>query len=80
MGSDALGRPVLQGQIFDPATTRTAPSGQLVRDAFPGNVIPASRIDPIAARVVTIYPAPNRAGLSQNFNQLQSGGPESGSV
>ena len=45
--------PCLQGQIFDPATTRTAPSGQLVRDAFPGNVIPASRIDPIAARVVT---------------------------
>lgn len=74
VGTDALGRPVLQGQIFDPATTRTAPNGQLVRDPFPNNAIPVGRIDPIAARVVSLYPATNRPGLSQNFSQLQSGG------
>lgn len=74
VGTDALGRTVLQGQIFDPATTRTAPNGQSVRDPFPNNAIPANRIDPIAARVVSLYPAPNRPGLSQNYNQLQSGG------
>ncbi len=74
VATDALGRPVLLNQIFDPATTRTAPGGGRVRDPFPNNTIPVSRIDSIAARVVSLYPAPNRGGLSQNFNQLQSGG------
>lgn len=45
IGTDALGRPVLQGQIYDPRTTRTLPGGQIVRDFFPGNIItdPARR-------------------------------------
>ena len=32
------------------------------RTAFPGNVIPASRINPIAAKVASFYPAPNLPG------------------
>ncbi len=39
IGTDALGRPIMQGQIFDPQTTRTV-NGIPVRDPFPGNVIP----------------------------------------
>ena len=40
----------LPGQIYDPATTRIDPNrpGAYLRDPFPGNIIPASRIDPIA--------------------------------
>ncbi len=37
---DALGRQVLYGQIYDPATTRQLANGTWVRDPFPGNVIP----------------------------------------
>jgi len=48
--------------IFDPATQDAA--GQ--RTAFPGNTIPASRFDPVAVRMIRLYPAPNRAGV-QNF-------------
>ena len=31
----------------------------LTRAQFPGNVIPASRLDPLAQRLVRLYPAPN---------------------
>jgi outer membrane receptor protein involved in Fe transport len=33
---------------------------------FPGNIIPASRIDPIAAKIAQYYPAPNLTGAN-NF-------------
>jgi hypothetical protein len=46
-------------QIFDPATTRTV-NGQLVRDPFPGNIIPTDRLDPaIVAYNKIFFPAPN---------------------
>jgi outer membrane receptor protein involved in Fe transport len=40
----------LPGQVYDTATTRSDPSrpGGYLRDPFPGNIIPASRIDSIA--------------------------------
>jgi hypothetical protein len=44
--------------IFDPATTRLV-NGRYVRDQFPAALIPASRIDPVAASVVSFYPSPN---------------------
>lgn len=59
VGTDALGRPILSGQIYDPASTRTV-NGQLVRDPFPGNIIPANRFDPAAKRILSLFPAPNQ--------------------
>jgi hypothetical protein len=44
--------------IYDPATTRLV-NGQTVRDPFPGNIIPANRINPIAKKVLSYFPAPN---------------------
>jgi len=66
---DDAGQPV---QIYDPATTRPNPSYdpaqpvsaanlQYLRDAFPGNVIPAGRTDPVARRLLAHYPGPNTA-------------------
>jgi hypothetical protein len=50
-------------RIFDPFTTRPNPSGSgFVRDQFPGNVIPADRMDPVARQVLNYYPLPNQAG------------------
>lgn len=37
---------------------------------FPGNVIPASRIDPVAARLVRLYPATQSSNLANNFTFL----------
>src|SRR5262245_18524342 len=47
--------------IFDPFSTRRE-GNQNVRTAFPGNRIPAARIDPVAARVMRDFPSPNTAG------------------
>ena len=57
---DNQGRPIV---IYDPATTRLGPNGAYVRDPFPGNRIPANRINPIAARIASFYPQPNRPPL-----------------
>src|SRR5712692_838911 len=54
--TDVQGRPVI---IYDPATTRTV-NGAVVRDPFPGNRIPANRINPVAAAMLKYLPAPDR--------------------
>ncbi len=57
--ADATGKPIL---IYDPATTRANPSGNgFLRDAFPGNIVPANRIDPVSKNILKFYPLPNRA-------------------
>lgn len=76
-GLDALGRPIYKNEIFDPATTRTAPNGKSVRDPFPGNIIPPNRFDSSAAKVALLWPTPNRAGLVQNFYALDLAGVQS---
>ena len=67
IGTDVLGRPIYQGQIFDPATTQVV-NGIPVRDPYPGNIIPAD--DPlrsgVAAQIASIFPDPDRAGLQNN--------------
>lgn len=56
--------------IYDPTTTRTV-GAQVVRDRFPGNVIPASRIDPVAQKLAQFWPLANRPPVNitgaQNF-------------
>jgi Carboxypeptidase regulatory-like domain/TonB dependent receptor len=47
--------------IYDPLTTRRE-GAAFVRDAFPGNRIPAERINPIARQLMNLYPLPNTAG------------------
>ncbi len=51
VGTDALGRPIIFGQIYDPTSTKTV-NGQTVRDPFPGNIIPEARWDPVAKNVI----------------------------
>jgi hypothetical protein len=54
--------------IYDPLTTRPNPNGSgLVRDPFPGNVIPANRIDPVGRNFASIYPMPNGPGNFDNY-------------
>ena len=50
-------------RIFDPETTAPNPSGSgFLRTPFANNTIPTARIDPVASRVSTYFPAPNTAG------------------
>src|SRR5215467_97987 len=74
VGTDALGRPVFSGQIFNPATTQMV-NGTPVRDPYPGNIIPAS--DPlrsqVAAKLVPLMAAPWRDGLQFNVGGNPNG-------
>ena len=56
--------------VYDPFT---ATGTNRTRTAFPNNVIPAGRINPVAAAYTSYYPAPNRPGFEDNFftNQLR---------
>lgn len=78
--SDLLGRSFPRGTVFDPATTRQVRAGQVdpvtgvvarstgfVRDPFPGNQIPAGRLNADAVRLMQLYPEPNQAGLNNNY-------------
>jgi len=66
--TDPLGRTIPSGTIFDPASTFTASTGALVRDPFPGNQIPTSRFDPVAAKILALVPQP----LGPHANQAGS--------
>ena len=63
---DPLNRPLVQGAVYDPYSTRLV-GGATVRDAFPGNRIPLSQIDPVAAAVQKLIPAANSAGIINNY-------------
>ena len=68
---DPLGRPIPQNGIYDPLSTFTGPNGEVLRNLFtPFNVIPASRIDAVAAKVQALLPVPagpNAAQLVNNY-------------
>jgi hypothetical protein len=52
--------------IYDPATTKVA-NGAATRTVFPGNLIPSDRIDPVAAKLLSFWPAPNQSGNANNY-------------
>jgi hypothetical protein len=75
---DALGRPVLVNEIYDPSTTRFVPGPfgcgtagnppcqpTAVRDPFPGNKI--ANLNSIGADYAALYPAPNLPGTANNY-------------
>jgi hypothetical protein len=66
-GNDALGRPVYANQVFDPASGRTV-NNVVVRDPFPNNAIPTSRMSPAALKLQALYPAPQLASIYNNYN------------
>ncbi len=65
--TDVLGRTFPLGQVFDPSTTVAVGNIGFVRQPFPGNILPASRLDPNAIKLLDLYPAPNNPGLFNNF-------------
>src|SRR5258708_4015398 len=42
-------------------------SSPYIRDPFPANVVPLNRISPIGVKLLSYYPTPNTAGLTQNY-------------
>jgi hypothetical protein len=66
IGTDPLGQQIYQGEIFDPLSDVTNGTAR-VRTPFPNNVIPSSRMDPVALKIQALMPQPNRPGVFQNY-------------
>lgn len=76
VATDALGRPVYQNEIFNPATLRTV-NGVNVRDGFGfdpttglplanANIIPTSMYSAVSNKYIALIPPPNRLTVNQN--------------
>jgi hypothetical protein len=63
--TQANGQPI---RIYDPFNTTLDASGNPVRAQFPNNQIPASRIDPVARRVMAFMPTPNNIEPGQRYS------------
>lgn len=51
-------------QLFDPFATSTNAAGAIVRNPLPGNIIPSSRLNPVAVRALSFLPQPNQQGAA----------------
>jgi hypothetical protein len=59
-----------QYQIYDPFTRQPAPNGRTTVQPLAGNIIPASRISPIAKKLLSYWALPNAAGTADGLNNL----------
>jgi hypothetical protein len=55
--------------IFDPTSTTTV-NGVSTRTRFTNDQIPDNRMDPVAVKLINLYPQPNQPGLANNFVYL----------
>jgi hypothetical protein len=60
-------------QLYDPLSTQQLSNGTWTRNPLPGNIVPQSRMDPVAAKIISMNPwlPPNQPG------SLSSTGPVS---
>jgi hypothetical protein len=60
-------------QIYNPFTTRPHPTtaGRLIRDPFPGNVIPRELMNPVALNVLEFIGRPRTAGNADGTQNYQ---------
>jgi Carboxypeptidase regulatory-like domain len=67
LGTDALGRPILENTIYDPSSTYTDSNGLLERNPFGNNTVPQSMMDPAALKIQALIPLPTSGGLTNNY-------------
>jgi hypothetical protein len=67
MGTDGLGRSILENTIYDPLTERLV-GGIRYRDPYLSNTIPLKNIDPVALKIQEYIPLPtNNLLLTNNY-------------
>ena len=55
-------------QIYNPFSTTPVGNGQFSRTPLPNNIIPASQINPVAAKIVKLWDLPNQPGPADGTN------------
>lgn len=84
VGTDALGRPIYSGQIYDPNSARPITAGQVdprtglvatktgyIRDPIANNNVSAfmgGNFNAVGAKLISYFPTPTGNGLSNNAN------------
>ena len=72
IGTDALGRNIRYGQVYDPLSTQQV-GNSVVRDPFPGNIIPQSRWDPVTRKVLEVgITDPLSANMLRNYPSIST--------
>jgi hypothetical protein len=61
-----------QISVYDPQSTIQLANGQYSRTILPGNIIPASRINPVSAAMIPYLPLPNTPGDVTGANNFTS--------
>ena len=75
LGTDPVsGQSALYNELFDPTSTRClsacgTSSATYSRTPFAGNIIPKSMMDPAAAKIASLFPAPNQPIRSGDYPQ-----------
>lgn len=72
IGTDACGRPVLGGQIFNPtsgvdASTCGGPAGVTVRTPYANNQVPVSQMSKVAQNIQSYLPSPFNSQVQNNY-------------
>src|SRR5262249_28162978 len=62
-----------QYQIYDPYSTIPAGNGQFSRSPLAGNIVPASRINPVSAKIASLWDQPNQQGTADGTNNYTKG-------
>ncbi len=57
-------------QIYDPSTIAPATTGRFSRQPFPNNLIPTSRLNPLALSLLKFWPEANQGGNADGVNNL----------
>src|SRR5262249_19583716 len=71
IGTDPIGRQMLEGMIYDPNSTRNDATGRSFRDPFPNNRIDPTRFDPMAVKIQGLIPAPVGPSATALLNNYQ---------
>ena len=70
IGTDSAGNTILNQAIYDPASNYTQ-GGNILRTPFPNNIIPQSRLDPVAVKIMALVPQPTYPNqVTNNWLQL----------
>ncbi len=70
-GTDPLGNSYFENTIYDPLTTEVV-NGVSVRTPFTGNIIPQSRLSPVALKIQAFIPVPDVPNATNLNNWYQS--------
>jgi hypothetical protein len=68
LGTDFSGRAILENTIYDPGTSVTDSNGRYVLQPFAGNLIPQTRFDTVAVKMLAYIPKPTLPGaIAYNY-------------